>query len=662
VRIIDPVAIGCRTSPSRIVFGAHVTNLAKGRAISEDHVAYYERRAAGGCGVIVVETASVHPSDWPYERAPLASLCAQGWLGVAQACDPYGTLVLAGLGHCGAQGSSAYSGAALWAPSPVVDPQRREMPREIGPEEIAELVTGFERAAALARASGLGGVEIDAGPFSILRQFRSPLTNRRSDRYGTDRLALCREVLLAAREGVGGDGVVALRLSCDELADWGGITPERSLGEVDALADLVDLVVVVRGGSLSTEAYRPREHAGQGFNRAISRQVGEVLAGRAAVAVQGSIVDLAMAEALLGEGAADLVEMTRAQIAEPRLVELVRLGCADRIRPCVLCNQACTVRDTRNVKVSCIGEPSSGHEATEVSLERSAGRRGHALVVGGGPAGLECARVLASYGQDVTVLEATDRLGGALCRAARGPGRQRLALLAGWLEAECRRLGVAFELGTNANANTIATALAEGSAVVLATGSRFAPERLVAVGLALESGSKTPVVLDALAVLDAGVRALPEGPLVVDDPLGGPIGVALAEWLATEGRDVAIVTPDEVVGVRLGSCADLVSANRRLANLGVHRERRCRIVGAEAGAIVLADRFTAERRSRPCSAVIDCGARLAVSDLSCEKITGAGDCVAPRSVLEAVLEGRRRALEIVGAASAGRGDIAGSSV
>src|SRR6476661_6570380 len=117
--------------PSRVLFGPHETNLGDGRALSPRHVAYYERRARGGAGVIVTETASVHESDWPYERAPLAARCGSGWADVVAACRPHGTLVLAGLGHTGLQGSSAWSQAALWAPSRFPDPISRELPMEM---------------------------------------------------------------------------------------------------------------------------------------------------------------------------------------------------------------------------------------------------------------------------------------------------------------------------------------------------------------------------------------------------------------------------------------------------------------------------------------------------------------------------------------------------
>ncbi len=151
--LTDPVDLGPRRAPCRVLFGPHETNLSRDRGISARHVAYYARRAAGGCGVIVTETASVHPSDWPYERAPLAADCGPGWAQVVTACRPHGALVLAGLGHAGMQGSSAFSQSALWAPSRVPDAGSRELPMEMASIEIDAVVDGFAAAAALAASS-----------------------------------------------------------------------------------------------------------------------------------------------------------------------------------------------------------------------------------------------------------------------------------------------------------------------------------------------------------------------------------------------------------------------------------------------------------------------------------------------------------------------------
>ena len=654
--LTGPFVLGPRTAPSRVLFGPHETNLGTARAFSARHVAYYEARAAGGAGVLVTETASVHPSDWPYERAPLASDCGPGWRDIASACHQHGTVVLAGLGHAGGQGSSAFSQSVLWAPSPVADVATREMPMAMGRPEIDALVTGFASAARSAVDAGMDGVEIDAGPLSILRQFHSALTNQRSDAYGEDRLRLTTEVLDAVRTAVGPDRLVALRLSCDELAPWAGVTPEHATEQVDALAERIDLLVVVRGGPYSATAYRPDAHTPAGFNLDLCASMRTAAAGRVPVALQGSVVDLEQAERALSEGAADLVEMTRAQIAEPRLVVLARDGRASEARPCVLCNQACRARDNRNPVISCIGDPRAGHETVDLDPlviheavpggstmpGSQAATPGNTLVVGAGVAGLECARVLSLQGQQVRILERSDRTGGALRAAAVGPGRERLALLTDWLESECTRLGVSIELGHEATASELDAARADGTTVVIATGSRPVP-------WAMATDGSIPVV-DAAAALAAGPDALPDGPVVVHDPVGGPVGVGVAEGLAGTGRNVAIATADQIAGTLLSLTGDLADANTRLQRAGVRRELRVLVRGIADGHVILEDVWTGDRRTVPAGVVIDCGHRLPDEALYSERpgTPRAGDCVAPRSALDAVIEGRRRALEICG--------------
>ena len=164
--------------------------------------------------------------------------------------------------------------------------------------------------------------------------------------------------------------MLALRLSCDELAPWAGVTPEQAAEHVDALADAVDLLVVVRGGPFSRSAYRPDAHTPANFNRDLCRAIREAAAGRAPVVLQGSVVDPVDAQRALDDGVADAVEMTRAQIADPRLLAKVRSNDSNRVRPCILCNQACQVDDVRNPLVSCVGEPRSGHETEDDRCRR----------------------------------------------------------------------------------------------------------------------------------------------------------------------------------------------------------------------------------------------------------------------------------------------------
>ncbi|MBA2495802.1 MAG: NAD(P)-binding protein, partial [Acidimicrobiia bacterium] len=450
--LLEPLRMGPREARNRVVLGPHETNLGDGRALSARHVAYYRRRAAGGVGTVVVEEASVHLSDWPYERSPLAARCAEGWAAVGEACHAEGALVLGAIGHSGGQGSSAFNQAPLWAPSRVPEVDSREVPKWMEAADISAVIEGFTAAGATARQAGLDGVEVNVGQYSLLRQFLSGLTNHRDDEWGRDKALLTRRVLAAVRSAVGPDLVVGLRLSCDELAPWAGITPEAAVVLAAGLVADVDLLTVVRGSIYSASATRPDGHVPPGFNLDLVAAVRAGLPAGAGVAVvaQGSIVDATMAEAAVADGHCDGVEMTRALLADAALVAKLAAGTPEQVRPCILCNQTCQVRDVRNPIVTCVGDPRTGHElddppVDEPVLRGGDGRRVEVLVVGGGVAGLECARVAALDGHRITVAERSPVLGGALRIAAGGAGRERLALLADWLEAECRRLDVKVE-------------------------------------------------------------------------------------------------------------------------------------------------------------------------------------------------------------------------
>jgi len=624
--LLEPLPLGVAgaVAPNRVLFGPHVTNLGDdARRLTERHVAYYAARARGGCGTIVVEGASVHPSDWPYERAPLASRCAAGWRAVADACHAHGSLVIASLDHAGGQGSSAYSQAPLWAPSRVPEVSTREVPKWMEPHEIAAVVDGFAGAARAAVDAGCDGVEVNAGQHSLVRQFLSGLTNQRGDEWGQDRLRFARDVLAAVR-GAAGSAVVGLRLSCDELAPWAGVTPDAAPAIATALAETgIDYLVAVRGSIFSVEKTRPDHHEPQGFNLELCRSVRDALQGapRApAVFLQGSVVRWQQAADAVTAGACDGVEMTRAQIADANLVGHLREGHAERIRPCILCNQACQVRDARNPLVSCVGEPSSGHETTDPDWTGPARTARDVLVVGGGVAGLEAARVAAARGHRVRLVERDASLGGVAAIA--GPGRP----LVDWLVAECERLGVRADVGHQLEAAD----LVGGSAVVQATGGRPGRRQY---GIA-----EGAVVVDVVDVHRRAVELPADGTIVLFDPIGGPIAVELAERL---GARALLVTQDHIVGGELSRTGDLAPANVRLAQRGSRVLKRALLREVRPGEVVVEDRFTGERTTHPAAAVVDCGFRLPTEPL--EGAVAIGDAVAPRTILEAVLEGRRAA-------------------
>ncbi|TFH19425.1 MAG: mycofactocin system FadH/OYE family oxidoreductase 1 [Acidimicrobiales bacterium] len=629
MQLLSPITLASRVAPNRVMFGPHVTNLgADDRSIPDRQVAYYERRARGGCGLIVTEGASVHPFDWPYERAPLAERCGQGWAAVVAACRPHGSLVIASLDHAGGQGSSAYSQAPLWAPSRVPEVNSREVPKWMEPDDIGAVIDGFSRAAGIAVEADVDGVEINAGQHSLVRQFLSGLTNQRDDAWGQDRLLFARQVIDAVRASSDGR-IVGLRLSCDELAPWAGMTPESAPEIATALVTVgLDYLVVTRGSIYTVEKTRPDFHEPTGFNVEVCRSDRSAVHAATPdvpVMLQGSIVEIGQAEWALGgyddPAVCDGVEMTRAQIADPDLVAKLTRGDVDRIRPCTRCNQTCQVRDARNPIVTCVGEPTSGRETEDPDWYVPATHPREVVVVGAGPAGLEVARVAAIRGHQVTVVERDDHIGG-LARAA-GPHGP----LIDWWEREHELLRTDIRLATDSWETD------DRTVVIQATGSLPGPRPY--------ETAPDATVLD-IADIRQAVNDLPsDGTIVLFDPIGGPIAVALAEEL---GARAVLITQDNIAGNELARTGDLAPANTRLAQQGATIERRTLLRTVRRDEVEVEDRYSGERRTIPCVAVVDCGFRIPT-----EPIGGAiqiGDGVAPRTVHEAVLEARRAALSI----------------
>jgi len=632
--LLSPYALGPRTAPNRVMFGPHVTNLGDDdRSLTYRHVAYYERRASGGCGTIVVEGASVHPSDWPYERAPLAERCADGWEQIVSACRPHGSLVIASLDHAGGQGSSAYSQAPLWAPSRVPEVNSREVPKWMELADIEAVIDGFANAAMRAAESDLDGVEINAGQHSLVRQFLSGLTNQRDDEWGQNRNLFATRVITATRAALGDDRVLGLRLSCDELAPWAGITPEMAskiAGELIAAG--VDYLVVTRGAIFSAEKTRPDFHEPEGFNIDLCRTVNDAV--DIPVILQGSVVDANQAEWALG-GYDDPAlcagaEMTRAQIADPDLVSKLARNEYDQVRPCTRCNQTCQVRDARNPIVTCIAEPTSGRETEDPDWYVPAPHPREVIIVGAGPAGLETARVATLRGHHVTVIEQHDRIGG-LARTA-GPNGS----LIDWYEREHARLGTDIRLSID-TWELPGFDLDTHPVVIQCTGSKpgVPPYKI-------SGDNGTIPVFDVVGVRKDSVTLPDSGNIVVFDPIGGPIGVSMADEL---GDRAVLITQDNIAGNELARSGDLAPANTRLAQRGVTVERRSLLRSVGPDGVVVEDRYSGERRTILCAAMIDCGFRLPTDPI--EKATvQVGDAVAPRTIYEAVLEGRRAALAI----------------
>jgi 2,4-dienoyl-CoA reductase (NADPH2) len=317
------------------------------------------------------------------------------------------------------------------------------------------------------------------------------------------------------------------------------------------------------------------------------------------------------------------------------------------------------VRDNRNPVITCIVEPRSGHELDDADTAGADQPRHSVLVVGGGPAGMEAACVLALRGNFVRLAERGPALGGMLASAALVHGRQRLGVAIDWWQRELRRLDVAVSLRHAVTAAELDDALASGVRVVLATGSVPGPREYH-----VAAGARVVEAADLVGLVPSGaLDRWPAGRVVVFDPIGGPIGVGVAEMLAANGRSTSIVTQDQIAGTQLALTGDLAEANSRLQRAGVARELRSLLRTVTGDHVLLEDRWTGEQRTVDCAFVVHCGHRLPEQTLYLHRpgTPRAGDCVAPRTVLEAVLEARRVALA-VGAAGEHADPAAGQPV
>jgi len=647
-RLFTPLRLGQQTAPNRFIFAAHQTNFATHNRFTERHAAYYAARAAGGVGLIVLEGSVVHCSDWPYEYAIFGydPAVVAGYRQMAAAVCPHGALVLAQLTHSGMQGSSHYSQLPLWAPSPVPEVNSRELPQAMEPEDITAVIEGFRQAARYASDGGLDGIEINAGQDSLIRQFLSPLTNQRSDDYGGSldhRLRFARQVIKAVRDEVGGNLTVGLRLCGDEYAPWAGIKPEDAAEIAQHLADdgLLDFFSVTSGSIYTGHLTRPGLFQPPGFIIHLAAQIKAAIP--LPVFAQGSIVDPMMAATVLAEGQADAVEMTRALIADPDLPSKLRQGQIADIRPCLLANQDNIIGLVQNPRLSCANNPAAGYEReAEFAPLKPARIQHRVLIVGGGPAGLEAARVAALRGHRVTLYERDQRLGGAIRLAAAAPGRERLGLAVDWLESQIRQLGVEIQLGVTVTAEQMIAAAPD--AVIVAVGGM--PGRQAEVDFHADA----PVV-NPRQVLRGAVPTTP-GRAVILDTLGDPVGMGVAEWLAERSWQVEIVTRDLFVGQRLTASLELTAWNQRAAAKGIGLRPQFDPVTVTAHSVIGADHFDHQAlRLDDLDLVVDVSPEKPDEALyfalkgSGLRLFRAGDCVAPRYLSHAILEGYRAGRE-----------------
>lgn len=637
--LFSPLPVGPVTLPNRIVSSAHDTVMTDHGRLTDQMVAYHRARAAGGAGLIVVQAAGVHETARYTSHVLMASddACVDGYARLAAAVHPHGTKLFGQLFHPGREVmDKADDGSTQVAVAPSATPQERfhVIPRELSAAEITEIVAAYGSAAQRLERGGLDGVEIVASHGYLPAQFLNPQVNTRTDRYGGSaegRLRFLAEVAAAVRAAVGGRLAVGLRISLGER-DPAGLDRDTALAACAAVAGLLDYVSVTVGTSASlagSDHIVPDMAWGNGYvipeSRLVKRQVGAL-----PVFVAGRINQPQEAERFLADGDADACIMTRALISDPTMPALARQGSVDDIRACVGCNQACIGHFHSGHPISCIQRPETGRELAYGTRVPAATPR-QVLVVGGGPAGMKAAAVAAERGHRVTLCEAGPRLGGQVLLAEQLPGRAEFGGVVTNLAREVQRAGVTVRLGERIDAAKVREIGADR--VILATGAApyLPPLELM----------DDPVVVDAWQVVRGA--ELPGGRVVVADWRGDWVGIGVARILARSHR-VTLAVNGYGAGhglqqyVRDGALAALARAAVEVIPL-------VRPAGVDAETVYLQHVLTEEPIEIPAAALVLAYGHRAETGLAAElaaaglPATAIGDCVTPRTVEEAVLEG-----------------------
>jgi len=643
--LFSPLTIGKVTLPNRICFLAHRTNFAKRNCLTDRHISYYRRRAQGGCGLLILGELSIHPNDRPWATMIKAYHpdVIQDFRKLTASVHEFDTLIFAQLTHHGFQSSGAITRQDVWGPSAISDVVFGETAKPMEREDMEVLIEAFARAAELVREGGFDGLEIDMGQESLLRQFLSPVSNQRRDEYGgspENRMRLPMEVIEGVRKAAGEDFTVGVRLCADENF-YGGITIEESQQTAQSFENTgkVDFINVSVGTYYNLYLYMASMHTPYGFTVETVRQIKEAI--KLPVIAGHQIHFPQMANEILEKGQADAIGLIRSLICDPDAPQKAKEGGTEDIRYCVKDNQGCIGRTNQSKTLSCTQNPMVGYEECGLEYGLNGTNKSkiqkRVMVVGGGPAGLEAARVAREKGHEVTVYEKEKQVGGQINLIIKRPGRHGIEGVILWLNHTLEKLQVPIITGVTVTPELVLEK--DPDAVIMATGS--IPKTKPVPG---EYGP--PSVLNVWEVL-GGQFSVGERILFVDEN-GGHHASATVELLVDQGKKVDMVTSDLFIGMKLGPIGDHHLTRQRLLQKGVTFATDVTVDEIRGDKVLARDIYTNKRITYDGydTIVLDMG--NVANDHLYRRLKGrvkelyrAGDCVAPRGIDMAILEGRR---------------------
>ncbi|MDF2957591.1 MAG: Dihydrolipoamide dehydrogenase [Candidatus Alkanophagales archaeon MCA70_species_1] len=662
--LFEPIKIGDVELRSRIVMAPMGTGFAtRDGFVTDRMIAYYAERAKGGAGMITVEASCV---DSPVGRLGPHDILVDddkfipGLSKLAEAIKKEGAVASLQLAHGGRYSRSYITGTQPVAPSPIPSRYTKETPRELTTEEVEAIIDKFADAALRAKRAGFDAVELMGSTGYLISQFLSSLTNKRTDRFGGDaaaRATFAVEIIQRIREKVGSQFPISFKFSVNEYLPGGNTiedskiiarrVEEAGASIIHAWAGWHESPVPMLPMSVERGAF---VHLAEAMKEVVSIPV---------IAV-GRINDVKLAARIIREKRADLVAMGRAFLADPHFPNKAKEGRFDEIRMCIGCcrcfdNVMRALADPRSeATITCSLNAEVGREFELAEKLKRAEKPKKVLIVGGGPAGMETARVLKLRGHEVKILEEDEKLGGNLLLAAVPPYKSEINNIIQYLTTQMRKLGVAVETSRKVTADEVLRLMKEDGydELVIAVGaSPIIPE---VSGVAERLGKSVFTAVDVLAGRVPEDK-IGEGVVVVG---GGMIGCETAEFLAAKGRNVTIVEMKRRIAEDIGPTTRwvVVKRLRETPNIQIMTSTRLEgvtdrgvIVEVEAGAE--AGSGSRERREIEAATVV-----LAVGMRRNEELQNAlrdkvkfveiGDCVEPRKILEAIHDGWRVGCEL----------------